>query len=50
MSLNPKKVGLFKGGFFLGGDQFDPPLHISRRTYLISINFMQLLNNLSKVD
>ena len=25
---------VFSGG---GGDQFDPPFHISRRTYLISI-------------
>ena len=39
MFLNPNKAGLFKGYFFWGGGgSIWPsfPLHISRRTYLIS--------------
>ena len=38
--LNANKAGLFEGSFSWGkggGGQFDPPVHISRRTYLISI-------------
>ena len=34
--FNPNKAGLFESSFS-GGNQFDPPLHISRSTYLISI-------------
>ena len=54
--LNPNKVRLFEGSFSgVGGwgewgrergGRFDPPLHISRRTNLVSINIIQLLNNL----
>ena len=57
--LNPNKVRLFEGSFsgvggwggggsgdVRGGGRFDPPLHISRRTNLVSINIIQLLNNL----
>ena len=37
-NFNPNKAGLFEGNFsWEGGDQFDHPLHISRRTYLSSI-------------
>ena len=35
--LNTNKAGLFESSFFWGGGQYDPPLHISRRTNLISI-------------
>ena len=36
--FNPNKAGLFEGNFFLGV-QFNlpPPLHISKKTYPISI-------------
>ena len=39
VNLNPNKAGLFGGSFSWGGvgGQFDHPLHISRRTYLISM-------------
>ena len=46
--VNRKKAGLFESSFFLGGGgQFDPPLfpsplHISRRTNLLSIMIFQV--------
>ena len=35
--VNPNKAGLFEGSFSWGESKFDPPLHNSKRTYLISI-------------
>ena len=45
------RLGFLRVFFLGGGNQFDSPLpvYISRRTYLISIYFIQLLNNLFKV-
>ena len=60
LSFNSKNAGLFEGSFFGGGTPIWPPLHISRKIYLISTlyiiiyinfiyNFIQLLKNLFKV-
>lgn len=48
-TVNHNKAWLFEGSFFGGEEggegQFDPLFHISRITYPISINFIELLNN-----
>ena len=44
--INPNTAGLFEGSFSWvagGGGQYDPPLHISRRTYPISIKLYTII-------
>ena len=52
ISFNPNKARLFEGNFSEDGGSIyppSPPLHISRRTYLVYKNFIESLNNLFKV-